>query len=73
MVKKSLASKKKVIKKRNLKIIPPPLSKKSPKYAYHPPPPNAGHGFAALPFFIMLKDKKPYVLFAPYNLQLSKK
>ena len=45
--KKSLASKKKVIKKRNLKIIPP-ISKKSPKYGDHPP--NAGHGFAALIF-----------------------
>ena len=31
--------------KRNIKIIPP-ISKKSPKYAGHPP--NAGHGFAAL-------------------------
>ena len=37
--------KRKVIKKRNLKIIPPNI-KKSPKYGDHPP--NAGHGFAAL-------------------------
>ena len=48
MVKKKPGEQKKVIKKRNLKIIPPPpISKKSPKYADHPPP-NAGHGFAAL-------------------------
>ena len=38
---------KKVIKKRNLKIIHP-ISKRSPKYADHPPPmliipPNADH------------------------------
>ena len=33
------------ITSRNLKIIPP-ISKRSPKYADHPP--NAGHGLAAL-------------------------
>ena len=30
---------------RNLKKSSPPISRKSPKYADHPP--NAGHGFAA--------------------------